>query len=60
MSHLTVQVDDEGYPVDLEIKGEEKWMYVDEQICIGCRECAGAAPGTFFMEPEHGRARVYQ
>lgn len=60
MSHLTVEVDENGYPIDIERKDEEKWMYVDEQICIGCRECASASPGTFFMEPEHGRARVYQ
>jgi len=35
-------------------------VYVDEQACIGCTLCAGAAPATFFMEESFGRARVYQ
>lgn len=35
-------------------------MYVDEYTCIGCTNCAHVAPNTFFMEDEHGRARVFQ
>ena len=30
MSHLTVQVDKDGYPIGIKSKGQEKWMYVDE------------------------------
>lgn len=33
-------------------------VYVDEVTCIGCRNCAHVASNTFFMEPEHGRARA--
>ena len=33
---------------------------MDEYTCIGCTHCSHTAPSTFFMENEHGRARVYQ
>ena len=36
----------------------QKGVYVDEMICIGCRHCAHTARNTFFIEPDHGRARV--
>ena len=35
-------------------------VYVDEVTCIGCTNCAMIAQSTFFMEPEHGRARVFE
>jgi ferredoxin len=35
-------------------------VYVDEHTCIGCTHCAMTAQSTFFLEPEHGRARVFQ
>jgi len=35
-------------------------VYVDEHSCIGCWNCANIAQSTFFMEEEHGRARVFQ
>ena len=60
MSHVTVEVDGNGYPVEIGESKEPKFVYVNEQACIGCTLCAGAAPNTFFMEPEHGRARVFQ
>jgi ferredoxin len=60
MSHMTVIVDKEGYPADGSNKDERKWVYVEEQQCIGCTLCQAAAPGTFFMEEEYNRARVYQ
>jgi len=54
-SHTTVERDDES--------GElirTQMVYVDEHTCIGCTHCAMVAQSTFFMEPEHGRARVFQ
>ncbi|GKY97232.1 hypothetical protein MPSEU_000681600 [Mayamaea pseudoterrestris] len=35
-------------------------VYVDEYTCIGCTNCAMIAQSTFFMDQEHGRARVFQ
>jgi ferredoxin len=32
---------------------------VDEHTCIGCTNCAMVAQSTFFMNDEHGRARVF-
>jgi ferredoxin len=37
----------------------QKGAYVDENICIGCKHCAHTATNTFYIEPEHGRARVF-
>lgn len=34
--------------------------FVDEHQCIGCYNCAMIARNTFFMEDEHGRARVFR
>lgn len=59
MSHVTVEVDANGYPVEIGQSKQPTFVYVNEQVCIGCTLCAGAAPNTFFMEPEHGRARVF-
>jgi ferredoxin len=54
-SHTQVEKDEEtGEPERL------KMVYVDEHTCIGCTNCAMIAQSTFFMHPDHGRARVFQ
>ena len=52
-SHELVELDEGGEPL------YEKFVYVDEHACIGCTNCACVAASTFFMEEEHGRARVF-
>ena len=37
----------------------QKGVYVDENICIGCKNCTHVAANTFYIEPDHGRARVF-
>ncbi len=37
----------------------QKGVYVDELTCIGCKHCAHVSPNTFYIEPDNGRARVY-
>lgn len=34
-------------------------VYVDELTCIGCKHCAHVARDTFYIEPDYGRARVF-
>mmetsp|Transcript_197 Transcript_197/g.409 ORF Transcript_197/g.409 Transcript_197/m.409 type:complete len:441 (-) Transcript_197:330-1652(-) len=54
-SHTKVQKDPEtGEPI------RQQMVYVDEHTCIGCTNCAMIAQSTFFMDDEHGRARVFQ
>jgi ferredoxin len=54
-SHTKVEKDLEtGEPV------RQQMVYVDEHTCIGCTNCAMIAQSTFFMDDEHGRARVFQ
>lgn len=53
-SHQQVATDEDGEMVP------DKFTWVDEHACIGCTYCASLARSTFFMEPEHGRARVFQ
>mmetsp|Transcript_15113 Transcript_15113/g.18420 ORF Transcript_15113/g.18420 Transcript_15113/m.18420 type:complete len:390 (-) Transcript_15113:323-1492(-) len=54
-SHSTVEVDEEtNEPIRTQM------VYVDEHTCIGCTHCAMIAQSTFFMEPELGRARVFE
>lgn len=36
----------------------QKGVYVDELVCIGCKNCAHVARNTFYIEPLHGRARA--
>jgi ferredoxin len=38
---------------------ESRAVFVDENTCIGCKQCVWHAPATFRIEPEHGRSRVY-
>ena len=52
-SHLFVERTETGEPV------EARFTYVDEPQCIGCTYCSSIARNTFFMEDEHGRARVF-
>jgi len=33
-------------------------IWVDEEVCIGCRYCAHVACNTFLVEPNRGRSRV--
>jgi len=54
-SHSTAQWDEE---LDEPVRAQH--VYVDEVTCIGCTNCASIAQSTFFMEGEHGRARVFQ
>eukprot|EP00898_Chlorokybus_atmophyticus_P003323 jgi/Chlat1/3992/Chrsp26S03982 len=37
---------------------EQRAVFVDENTCIGCLNCAFIAPETFAIENRHGRARV--
>lgn len=54
-SHAKVEKDPEtGEPI------RQQMVYVDEHTCIGCTNCAMIAQSTFFMDDEHGRARVFQ
>ncbi|KAH8098377.1 transferase [Aureococcus anophagefferens] len=36
------------------------FSFVDERACVGCNACASISPSTFFMEDEHGMARVFR
>ena len=38
----------------------EAFSFVDERSCVGCNLCAAIAPATFYMEEEHGMARIYR
>lgn len=54
-SHTRVEIDEEtGEPI------RSQMVYVDEHACIGCTNCAMIARNTFYMNDEHGRARVYE
>ncbi|CAE7025827.1 DJC76 [Symbiodinium natans] len=37
----------------------EKFVFVDEWTCISCRACCEAAPSTFCIDADAGRARVF-
>jgi ferredoxin len=38
-------------------EGEDRAVFVDEGMCVGCKSCVLWAPHTFNMETEWGRAR---
>ena len=48
-----------GFEPELGGVWRQKGVFVDENICIGCKNCAHVAANTFFIEPEYGRARVF-
>jgi len=50
--------DRSGYEPELGGQFREKGVYVDELTCIGCKHCAHTAQNTFYIEPDHGRARA--
>ncbi|NET41207.1 ferredoxin [Okeania sp. SIO2B3] len=49
-----------GFEPELGGMLRQKGVYVDEITCIGCRHCAHVAHNTFYIEPDHGRARVFE
>ncbi|MCC0176188.1 ferredoxin [Waterburya agarophytonicola K14] len=48
-----------GFEPELGGVWRQKGVYVDENICIGCKHCTHVAANTFYIEPDHGRARVF-
>ena len=54
-SHISLEIEDgDGEPV------LARFTYVDEDTCIGCKNCAFVARNTFFMEESFaGKARVF-
>ena len=48
-----------GFEPELGGINRQKGVYVDENICIGCKHCAHVASNTFYIEPEYGRSRVF-
>ena len=48
-----------GFEPELGGIWRQKGVYVDENICIGCMHCTHVATNTFYIEPDHGRARVF-
>ena len=48
-----------GFEPELGGVWRQKGVYVDENICIGCKNCTHVASNTFYIEPHYGRARVF-
>lgn len=48
-----------GFEPELGGVWRQKGVFVDENICIGCKNCTHVATNTFYIEPEYGRARVF-
>ena len=48
-----------GFEPELGGQVRQKGVYVDEVICIGCKNCVHVASNTFYIESEYGRARVF-
>eukprot|EP00878_Enallax_costatus_P000241 GHUV01000305.1.p1 GENE.GHUV01000305.1~~GHUV01000305.1.p1 ORF type:complete len:287 (+),score=61.61 GHUV01000305.1:1160-2020(+) len=38
---------------------ESRAVFVDENTCIGCKQCVWHASACFRIEPDYGRSRVY-
>jgi ferredoxin len=38
---------------------EDRAVFVDENTCIGCKQCVWHASATFRIEDDYGRSRVY-
>ncbi|CDM96547.1 MAG: ferredoxin [Limnospira sp. PMC 1291.21] len=49
-----------GFEPELGGTLRQKGVYVDEPTCIGCKHCAHVARNTFYIEPDHGRSRVFR
>jgi len=49
-----------GYEPELGGELRQKGVYVEEVDCIGCTHCAHVARNTFYIQEDHGRARVYR
>jgi ferredoxin len=47
-----------GFEPELGGVVRQKFVYVDEATCIGCRFCAHVANNTFYIEPDYGRSRA--
>lgn len=52
-------VERSGFEPELGGLDRQNAVYVDESTCIGCGHCVHVARGTFQLEPEFGRARVF-
>eukprot|EP00967_Tisochrysis_lutea_P133304 scaffold233753_cov32-Tisochrysis_lutea.AAC.2 len=52
-SHTQIELDEQGEPV------LARFTYVDENTCIGCKNCALVARNTFLIEETLGKARVF-
>ncbi len=48
-----------GFEPELGGIWRQKGVYVEENICIGCKHCTHVAVNTFRIEPQYGRARVF-
>ncbi|MEM6611042.1 MAG: ferredoxin [Cyanobacteria bacterium P01_C01_bin.72] len=48
-----------GFEPELGGIWRQRGVFVDENICIGCQNCVHVATNTFYVEPEYGRARVF-
>lgn len=52
-SYEILTIDEDGFGP------RDRYVYVEERDCIGCTHCSTTATGTFFMEADYGRARVF-
>ena len=50
----------EAVPLIDDKPAREAFAIVDERSCVGCNLCAAIAPAPFYMEDEHGMARIYR
>jgi ferredoxin len=48
-----------GFEPELGGVWRQKGVFVDENICIGCKHCSHVAANTFYIDPDYGRARVF-
>ncbi|XP_011047333.1 PREDICTED: uncharacterized protein LOC105141715 isoform X1 [Populus euphratica] len=63
IGHMTVQIGKNNY---VNVMGSSSWkgplrpqaLFVDENACIGCRECVHHASNTFILDESIGCARV--
>ncbi|CAG9460155.1 unnamed protein product [Pedinophyceae sp. YPF-701] len=48
-----------GHKMSKAEEGETRAVFVDENSCIGCKQCVWVAAATFRMENEYGRSRAF-